>query len=597
MPQPTSLPEPTGPATAGVETAVPGPDLEAACEAAREAGFAALPARPVHFVSDIHGEDAAFRHLALSRSGELRAAVARAAGLAPDDAETSRLCLLACYPREAAERASSLEPGPRRQWWRHHVRDLARLVAGMRADRPEQCAPLDGPLETLVFFACTPTAQHAFGAMVNDLVERGVAADALALLAAGVRRMAGGPLHMVGDIWDRGARGDNVVDELRAFPEVDVQWGNHDVCWMGAAAGDPACIATCLRNNVKYGNVAQFEEGYGISLDPLRDLACLYADEGEGALSPLMKAVSALLFKSEGQAIARHPEWHMGDRLLWGRMDLAAATVDVYGVTQPLRTRDFPTFDASDPYAFSLQEARAMDALVASFRGSARLQAQVRWLYDNGSVWRVVEGSQGPYLLFHGCVPMGEDGALAEVDCGDRTRHGRELLDWTDELCRRAWEGRLREDLDWMGFLWTGWQSTFAGRRVKTFERTYLADESTWKEPEDPYYALTKGEDPSAARLVLAEFGVDPARGRIVNGHTPVKLPKGQRPVRSAGQRLVIDGGFCKAYRKATGIAGYTLVDEPEGLRLVTHGDFPGLEAVFAGEDMAHESETIAPLA
>ena len=222
-----------------------------------------------------------------------------------------------------------------------------------------------------------------------------------------------------------------------------------------------------------------------------------------------------------------------------------------------------------------------MDGLVHAFRGSERLRRQVQWLYDHGSVYKVA----GDALLFHGCVPMGEDGALAPVDCGDRVRSGRELLDWTDEVCRRAWVGRDQADLDWMGFLWAGWQSTFAGRVVKTFERTYIEDQATWKEPQDPYYALTR-DDPAPCATVLAEFGVDPERGFIVNGHTPVKLPKGESPVRGAGLRLVIDGGFCRAYRKTTGIAGYTLVRDAWGLRLVTHGEFSSLDAVMGEDDV-----------
>ena len=529
-------------------------------------GELALPKPPMHFVSDIHGEAEAFHHLLRSCSGELRRVIARALDVEPGDPEVSRLHLLLSYPREVVAREREAGRVDRR-WWRHRVREVCRLIdafcrmnpasslcclemdwdvrddcelcscgsaserseamssagaRGMEVDdlgtrvnlhlwgpdsgwltKSEVVLPVDD-MKTLVFWATTPAAQHAYGAAVDSLVEQGRVEIVFAQLAAYARRIVSGRLHMVGDVWDRGARGDLVLDELMAQPDVDVQWGNHDVCWMGAAAGDPVCIATVLRNNLKYGNVAQFEEGYGISLEPLREFAkATYADEGPDAkLSPVMKAISVLLFKAEGQAIRRHPEWHMEGRLLLDKIDLTAGTVRVGEASYPLITCDFPTLtgvlgaadgaNGDDPYAFTQAERAVMNELVAEFTGSERLQKQVMWLYLEGEVYRIVDR----YLLIHGCVPLNEDGTFAEVTCDDgEARSGKALLDWTDALCRRAWEGREQSDLDWMGFFWTGWQSTFMGRVVKTFERTYIADESTWKEPQDPYYTLTN-DDP-----------------------------------------------------------------------------------------------------
>ncbi len=492
---------------------------------------AALPAvRRVdeQLMSDVHGDALAFDHLMRSASGQVRRLVEEALGEGFASDEVDAACTLLYYPELACDDA-----------WQ------------------DACALLD----------------------VDELVS----------LSEDVRARCCGAFHLLGDIWDRGPRGDEVMATLMATPRADVQWGNHDVCWMGAAAGDPVCIATLLRNNIKYMNVEQFEEGYGISLAPLFELGeRLYADDG--VLTPCLKAINAILFKCEGQAVQRHPEWHMDERLLWGKMDLAAGEVEVYGKRCALMTCDFPTYDPADPYALTPEEQQVMDGLVEAFTGSARLRSQVQWLYDNGSVYRV----DGDLLLFHGCVPLNEDGSFAQVDCGSGVlRSGRLLLDWVDALCRRAWEGRAQSDLDWMGYLWCGWQSTFAGRVVKTFERTYIADKETWTEPEDPYYALTC-DDAAPAQAVLAEFGVDTACGRIVNGHTPVKLPKGQRPVRAQGRRVVIDGGLCQAYRKTTGIAGYTLVRTGSELELVSHTDFPGLEqACQSCADMGHTGEAL----
>lgn len=606
-----------------------------------EDGARRLPLRPEHFVSDIHGDAPAFDHLVRSRSGEVRRLVSAALqGTGSKDA-IDRLMALIYYPELVVERAHAKQLDTR-SWWHDKMGSLAMLAGILERDLPTldvdgravvslanlHAAPVahaaapaahagapSSPdsahltmqegmaLRALVSWGTTRQGADAFGAAVDALVASGEAPRAIAELAGWVRRLCSGPLHVVGDLWDRGPRGDLVVRTLMALPEVDVQWGNHDICWMGAAAGDPACIATVLRNNLKYGNVEQFEQGYGIDLAPLRDFAAAtYSDEGEGLLSPVLKAIGVLLFKCEGQAIRRHPEWHMEGRLLLGRIDREAGTVDLPGRgAYPISTRDFPTVDLApggDAYAFTAAEAQVMDALAARFTGSEELRRQIQWIYDLGRAYQVVPGTpadgqspaRGGYLLIHGCVPLAEDGSLAQVDCGDRTRSGRELLDWTDLVCRRAWERRDQSDLDWMGFFWTGWQSTFMGRVVKTFERTYIADKSTWEEPEDPYYALTR-EDPAPCRAILEEFGCDPDRDVIVNGHTPVKLPKGQAPVRGGGKRLVIDGGFCKAYRKSTGIAGYTLVDDADGVRLIAHGEFPGLEEALAYQDMDHTPE------
>lgn len=602
--------------------------LSALVQAILDDGARMLPLRPEHFVSDIHGEAPAFEHLVRSRSGEVRRQLEESLRGAGSKDAIDRLLALIYYPDEVVQRAHEKQLDTR-SWWHDKMGSLAMLlgilerempgldvtgapvVQTVHAHRDMSFSPVPGDdldlqermaLRTLAAWGASSAGAQAFEAGVDALVQSGQAPRAIASLAAWVRRLCSGPLHVVGDLWDRGSRGDLVVRTLMDTPEVDVQWGNHDICWMGAAAGDRTCIATVLRNNLKYDNVEQFEQGYGIDLSDLRTFAdATYTDEGPGLLSPLLKAAGVLLFKSEGQAIRRHPEWHMEDRMLLGRIDVAAKTVDLgeRGVF-PILTADFPTVDFSpeaDPYAFTAQETHLMDSLVAQFTASKELQRQVQWLYDHGSTYQVIphtDADEKPardgYLLIHGCVPMEPDGSLAQVDCGDARRAGRELLDWTDETCRRAWEKCDQMDLDWMGFFWAGWQSTFMGRVVKTFERTYIADESTWTEPEDPYYALTQ-DDPEPCRLIMREFGCDPERCTIVNGHTPVKLPKGQSPIRGAGKRLVIDGGFSRAYRSKTGIAGYTLIDDARGVRLITHGDFAGLQEALNYVDVEHTEE------
>ena len=385
-------------------------------------------------------------------------------------------------------------------------------------------------------------------------------------------------------MFDRGGGAAKIMDSLMEYHSLDIQWGNHDILWMGAAAGEPACIVSVLRNNLRYDNYEILENDYGISLRELVAFADRTYREDDGR-SPLIKAINVLLFKLEGQIIARHPEFDMEDRLLLDKIDVDRGTVSIAGTEHALNTRDFPTLDPAHPYRLTEDEQRIVDKLVYEFTSDDRLSRHVEFLYSHGSIYLARNGN----LLFHGCVPMNEDGTFSSMNCMGTWRAGKDYLDFCDRIARKAWRDRNQEALDWMWYLWIGFKSPISGRVVKTFERSYIDDRSTWEEPMDPYFELT--HDIYACDAIMREFGLMPGYGHIINGHTPVKTKKGEQPIRADGRLLVIDGGFCQAYHPKTGIAGYTLISSSRGMRLKAHEAFKSVEeALTRNADIQSET-------
>ena len=344
-----------------------------------------------------------------------------------------------------------------------------------------------------------------------------------------------------------------------------------------------------LRNNLRYDNYEILENDYGISLRELVAFADATYTAGE-SITPLIKAINVLLFKLEGQIIQRHPEFDMTDRLLLDKIDHDTGTVTLADASVwPLTTNDFPTVDPADPYTLTPQEQHIIDKLVSEFVTADHLHRHIDFLYTHGSMYKVANGN----LLFHGCVPLNEDGTFSSMNCLGTWHAGRDYLDFCDHIARRAWRVGDRDALDWMWYLWIGFNSPASGRLVRTFERAYIADKSTWVEPMDPYYTLTTSS--SVCDDIMREFGVAPMAcsptGHIINGHTPVKTTKGEQPIRAEGKLLVIDGGFCRAYHPKTGIAGYTLISSSRGCRLKSHRAFTTVaEALTRNVDI--ESET-----
>ena len=390
---------------------------------------------------------------------------------------------------------------------------------------------------------------------------------------------------MVGDIFDRGSEPARIVDLLMERGALDIQWGNHDILWLGAAAGSPACIFTVLRITLEYGNETTLERRYGVSLRPLVDFAG--AVYGSREKSTVVHALSVLGFKLEGQIIRRHPGYGMDDRLMLDRVDFAAGTVRLDTGVYPLTRCDFPTIDhAGDRYALTEAEAALVEEYVSAFRESQPLRRHMDFIYQNGSTYLCCNGN----LLYHGCIPMTPEGRFARVRHGGKWYSGRALMDYADAVVKSAWARADESALDMMWYLWCGRNSPFSGREFHTFERAMVADKSTWAEPRNPYFDLWESE--AAVKLILTEFGLDPESGHIINGHTPVKAKKGESPVKAGGRLFIIDGGFCKAYQPTTGIAGYTLIYNSHGIRLKSHRPFEGVARVI-GENADMESDSV----
>ena len=378
------------------------------------------------------------------------------------------------------------------------------------------------------------------------------------------------------------------MDLLREYKnELDIQWGNHDALWMGAAAGNLCSIMNCINNNVKYGNYEVLENGYGISMRSL----VLFAEKtylSDDVMDPLKKAISVLMFKTEGQLLHRHPEYRMDARNLFEKIDWKNYTVEIEGVTYPLKTKDFPTVDPEDPLRLTAEEEQVLEELRHAFMNSVRLRHHMDFLFSHGSMYLCVNEN----LLFHGCIPLDEDGNFEQVDFWDEPVHGKALLDKVDEVARYAWSTGSPDSVDYLWYMWCGYNSPLFGKIIKTFERTYIVDESTWKEPRNTYYTFNR--EKRTAKMILHEFGLYSDRSHIINGHTPVNLKKGEKPVRAEGCLYVIDGGFCKAYQKTTGIAGYTLIFNSHGLKLKTHQPFESLEkALEENVDIHSDTEIV----
>lgn len=380
---------------------------------------------------------------------------------------------------------------------------------------------------------------------------------------------------------------------------MDVQWGNHDILWMGAASGSRTLVATVISNSIHYNNLEVVETGYGISLRPLSvfanevykhhdvsqfavkltgDDADQYSEKDKLLSARMYKAITVILFKLEGQKILRHPEYHMDDRLLLDKIDYENKCVTIGDRTWPLEDTDFPTVDPKDPYALSPEKEKVIDQLTASFQRSEKLQKHVRFLYSKGSLYKIHNGN----LLFHGCIPLTHKGELMVFTIDGRQLRGKEFLDFADTAARQAYylkpgteERKLGMDFLW--FLWAGRNSPIFGRdRMTTFERRLVKDEEAWTEPKNAYYTLY--QDPAVCDMLLREFGLEGPHCHIINGHVPVKAKKGESPIKGGGKLIVIDGGFCKAYQKTSGIAGYTLIYNSHGYRIVAHQPFAGRE-------------------
>ena len=572
-----------------------------------------LPKATEHFISDIHGEYEQFDHIIRNGSGAVKSKIEDEFGFELSSDDKRELATLIYYPRQKIQLVKAAGTNMH-DWYRTALFRLIRMIkrSSMKYSRSKVRKTIDPDfiyiVDELLAENDVSDKEKYYDGIMEAIVRTGSASACVTAFAECIQRLCVNHLHVVGDIYDRGPGPNIIMDKLIGMKrDVDVQWGNHDVVWMGAASGNMACIATVLRLSARYGNLDIIEDGYGINLIPLMRFAMdTYAGDPcacfevkyDGKHDPsdvtldmqMHKAAAILQFKLEGQVIARHPEYRMEDRRLLDKIDYEKKTVTVYGREYPIEDVSFPTVDPANPYKLNDSEVLLMKKLQNAFLQCEKLQHHIRFLFNHGSLYLVRNNN----LIFHGSIPMNKDGSFRQVDVDGESLCGRALLDKLDSDMRRAFymaPGPEREAAsDIAYYLWANEASPLFGKtRMTTFERYFIKNSETHKEPMTPYY--TNYEREEVVQNIFEEFGLDSETGHIINGHVPVKQKKGESPIKCGGKLLIIDGGFSRAYYNTTGIAGYTLISNSYGLKLVYHEPFTSTEdAIKKGSDIHSET-------
>ena len=579
-----------------------------------------LPKGTEHFVSDLHGASSAFIHMIKNASGVIRRKVDDIYGDTISEAEKRALCALIYYPDERIRlvqqqgldaEAMPMATPSMMDWYRrriHQTLDVTRGVSvkytrsKVRKLLPKNFAYI---IEELLYESSIERDRtRYFHAIIDAIIDTGRAEQLLIAISYLIHTLAIDTWHIVGDIFDRGPGATKIMEVLSTVRDYDIQWGNHDILWMGAFAGNWALIATVLRVSIRYANIETLEEGYGINLLPLANFAmetyggdpCTVFQTKDFENNPRLtrsaqlmakmhKAISIIQFKLEGQTILRHPEYQMADRLFLDKIDYARGVISVAGNEYPITDTYLPTIQHDNPYLLSQEEQELMEQLARSFRKSEKAQKHLRILYQHGGLYLV----RNSFLLYHAAIPLCDDGSLMEVDvCGVRAK-GKALMDRIDRVVRQAYFGKGQEKadaLDYMLYLWCGYGSPLYHKdKMSTFERYFIGVPELEHERKGAYYTLADRRE--VCEMILREFGLDAESGRIINGHIPVRTIKGETPVRADGKRFVIDGGFSKPYQEKTGISGYTLIYNSHGIQLVEHEKFESREqAAASGSDI-----------
>ena len=571
-----------------------------------------LPKGTEHFLADIHGEHEAFQHVLKNASGDIRRKVTELLGDELNARELRDLCTLIYYPveklallrEEAAARGGELSAS----WYSLTIRYLVLICQNISSKYTRSKVRTVLPKEFSYIIQellheseAVRNKNRYVGSIVDTIIDVGEADHFIAALCTVIQRLAVDRLHIVGDLFDRGTGSHLVMDALADYQNFDIQFGNHDVLWIGAASGSEACMANILRICMRYGNLSVLEDGYGINLLPLAIFAMeVYKDDPCDAFGPRLeenvtlsaktrrliaqmhKAVSILQFKLEAEIIRRRPEFGMEDRLLLDKTDFQKGICRIGKRKYAMSDTFLPTVDPDDPYRLSIEEQELIGQIRHSFLTSEKLKKHIRLLLDNGSMYLVYNGN----LLYHASVPMNDDGSFRDVVIQGETFHGRALLDRIDRLIHEAYSSQDLQNLDYLWYLWCGKDSPlFDKDKMTTFERYFLKDKAVMKESKGAYYAFR--DDPAAVDRILEEFDVRGTHRHIINGHTPIHTAKGESPLKAGGKLIVIDGGFSKPYQRVTGIAGYTLVYHSRGMQLVEHQPFTSTEdAIRKGTDI-----------
>ena len=571
-----------------------------------------LPKGTEHFISDIHGEYEGFRHILHNASGSVRRKIDQALGEFVSSYDRDNLATLIYYPelklREMKEAGKAT-----REWYTITLRQLVSVckITTSKYTQSKVRKMLPKDFEYVITELMTTGSkdfnkEEYYSQIIDSIIAIGRADKFIIALCNLVQNSVIDKLHIVGDIFDRGDSPHLVIDELEKQRYVDIQWGNHDILWMGAAAGNRSCIANAVRICLRYNNYDFLEDGYGINIRPLAMFAmhvyendpceCFapkrsnpdaYEDYSDAVIAKMHKAISIIQFKLEGQDILAHPEYDMNDRLLLERLDLERGVLKMDGQEYPLRDRNFPTVNPAAPYALTPEEEKVIEGLVSSFINCEKLQRHIEFLYKKGSMYKYYNNC----LMFHGCIPMEPDGSFTTLNVYGDICSGKSLFDCCERLARQGRYGEegsdeKRRGCDFMWYLWCGAKSPLFGKnKMATFERYFLEDKQMQREISDAYFKLAYTRE--MADRILQEFGINDSEAVIVNGHIPVKIKKGESPIKVDGKLIIIDGGLSRAYQSVTGIAGFTLISNSHQLYLSEHEPFTSLrESIYNNLDM-----------
>lgn len=569
-----------------------------------------LPKGTEHFLTDIHGEYEAFTHVLRNASGVIKRKINDIFGNSLRESEKKTLATLIYYPEQKLQiiKASEVEMEDFYKVTLYQLIEICRNVSSKYTrSKVRKALPQDFSYiieELLHEHETMKNKQEYYSQIIKTIIYIDRADEFIIAMCKLIQRLVVDSLHILGDIYDRGPGPHIIMDALMKHHSVDIQWGNHDILWMGAAAGSEACISNVIRIATRYANLKSLEEGYGINLLPLATFAMdvyendpctafmpkicgdeeIYREKDLRLISQMHKAISIIQFKLEGEIIKRRPHYNMNHRLCLENIDYEKGTINLYGKTYDLLDNNFPTIDPKDPYKLTDEEREIVKKFKFYFSNSEKLQKHISFLYAKGALYLKTNSN----LLFHSCIPLNEDGSFKEVKVNGKVYKGKALLDRCDRLAREAYFNKKDSiknlyGLDTMWYLWCGENSPLFGKdKMTTFERYFVKEKETHKENKNPYFLLRDNED--LCNSILIEFGLDPKDSHIINGHVPVKTKKGESPIKANGKLLVIDGGFSKAYQPETGIAGYTLIYNSYGLILVSHEPFESIQKAIEEE-------------
>lgn len=553
-----------------------------------------LPKGTEHFLSDLHGEYEALKHILNNCSGVIREKVdSLFKNMSEED--KNNLCTLIYYPEEklTLDKANNIV---NKEWYLNTLINLVDLTSVISSkytrSKVKRCISegfkfiIDELLHTKD--NSENNIRDYYANILNAIIDTGGADDYIVEFASLIKNLAVDHLHIVGDIYDRGSKPDYIVDLLKQHHSLDIQWGNHDVLWIGASVGIPGCVLTVLYNNLRYNNNRLLENAYGISIRHLVDYANQKFGDCKNNMDPVLKTVLILLAKVEYEIIKRNPSFDMESRIVLNRINPNTLKYEYDNKEYELVDSNLG-LDYENPFLITEEEQTIIYELCKSFRRSLRLKEHIKFIVEKGSVYKCYNGN----LLFHGCVPFNEEGTFKEVRVIDGYYSGKALFDRINQLIIKVSNGKGNQnELDYMYYLWAGYDSPFTGRLYKTFEINFLNDKTIQAEPRNPYYEFRNSVN--KCKMILNEFGLNSKYGHIINGHLPVKAKLGETPVLANGKLVIIDGGLCKAYHKRTGIAGYTLISSSRVLRIKAHEEFSSKsDVVNNNNDILSEERVI----